>query len=362
MLKELMSEYDQDPTNLLDLVMRVPPRLSKSIVYLVVMLLQQQKLLESILMVTELRTKYDAGAIRNTKNGQNVKEKKKRTKTRKPANVKNDNENAENRDSMAFKGSEEKNEQNQTEDKISKTSGSAESNAGANPNHLVVSKSKKKKESKKKKAGKASEIAGNKPGVNIDQPAVPPITTAMAKKKAERDSESIMSNAGAIIRESGISGSNKEKAKEKIDNHSETAKNNTRDNIKQHAIPKSKKKIAKTNKRDGAADNREEAKKTQPESATGSTKTQNNNKVDGCSESDKGKKKAQVSQTTNGEFFSIFEIECMKRSQARVERGIKDCQEGWNVVQKMEEALTESKRAKARQMQAQEQKKSAEGG
>ncbi|KAK1704779.1 hypothetical protein CaCOL14_005139 [Colletotrichum acutatum] len=357
MLKELTAEYDQDPTDLLDVVMRVPPRLSKSMVHLVVGLLQQQKLLESVLMVTELRAEYDAGAIRDTKNGQSVKKEKKRTKTRKSANVKKDNDNAENGDFVASKGPEKKKEKSQSEDKISKSSGSAESNAAANTNHLAVPKSKRKKSKKKKKAVKATGIAKNNPELNTDKPTAPLNMKTAAKDGVRRGSETIEGNARAITTKSTVSKSKKDKAKGKIDSHYETVKNKTEASIEQEAAPKSKNKMAKTDKKDRATDTNERAEMTQPESSTGSSKTQNNKKVGTCPESDKGQEKAEVSQTTGGGLFSVFEIECMKKVQGRVERGIKDCQEVWTVIQKMEEAVAESKRAKARKMQAQEQAK-----
>ncbi|KXH52757.1 hypothetical protein CNYM01_05140 [Colletotrichum nymphaeae SA-01] len=345
MLIELMSECDKDPTELLNFAMTVPPRLGKSIVYLAVGLLQQQMLVESVLMATELR--------------QNVKKgKKTRTKTRKLTDIKEDSESADNGSSMAPKGLEKKDEKNHTKDNIGKASGPAESNTGANTNHLAVPKSKRKK-TKKKKAEKATGIAENNPQLITDQPAAPLNTKT---SKDGRGSKTVESNAGAITKQSTASKSKKGKAEENIDSHPKTVKNHAGANIEQQALPKNKNKIAKTNKKSSAADTHKQAKKAQPESSTGSSKTQNNSKIESCPEPDKGKKKAKASQTTDRDFFSVLEIEYMKKIQGRIERGIKDCQEGWTVVQSMEEAA-ESKRAKARKTQAQEQAKcSAEGG
>ncbi|KAK1502141.1 hypothetical protein CTAM01_05579 [Colletotrichum tamarilloi] len=362
MLKELTSECDEDPTNLLDVVMRVPPRLSKSIVYLTVGLLQHQKLVENLLMVTELRTENDAGPIRNTKNGQNVRKRKKtKTKTRKLTDIKEDNEDDENGGSMAPKGLEKNDQKNETKDNMSKAFGPAESNTVANTNHLAVPKSKRKK-AKKQKAGNAIGIAESNPQLNTDQRAASLNTKTTAKHKSSRGSWTIESNAGAITKKSTVSKGKKVKAKENIDNNSKTVKNHPGANIKQQAIPKNKNKMAKTNKKDSAAETHEQAGGTQPKSAPESSNAQNNNKVESSPKPDEGEKKTNVSETTDGGFFSVLEIECMKKIQGRIERGIRDCQEVWTVVQKMEEAA-ESEWAKARKMQTQEQAEcSAEGG
>ncbi|KAK1517492.1 hypothetical protein CPAR01_15972 [Colletotrichum paranaense] len=361
MLKELTSECDEDPTDLLDVVMRVPPRLSKSIVYLTVGLLQHQKLVENLLMVTELRAENDAGPIRNTKNGQHVKNgKKTKTKTRKLADIKEDNEDDENGGSMAPKGLEKNDQKNETKDNMSKAFGPAESNTVANTNHLAVPKSKRKK-AKKQKAGNAIGIAESNPQLNTDQRAASLNTKTTAKYKSSRGSGTIESNAGAITKKSTVSKGKKVKAKENIDNNSKTVKNHPGANIKQQAITKNKNKMAKTNKKDSAAETHEQAKKTQPKSSPESSNAQNNNKVESSPKPDKGEKKANVSETTDGGFFSVLEIECMKKIQGRIERGIRDCQEVWTVVQKMEEA-TESEWAKDRKIQTQEQAECSAAG
>ncbi|KXH37372.1 hypothetical protein CSIM01_06140 [Colletotrichum simmondsii] len=361
MLKELTSECHKDPTDLLEVVMRVPPRLSKSIVHLAVGLLLHQKLLENILTWTELCDL--AETIRNTKNGQDVKKgKKKRSKTTKLADIKEGNENAEDGGSMAPKGLGKVDEKNQKKDNISKAFGPAESNTKANANHLAVSRSKKKKAKKTKKAVKATEIAENNPQLITDQPTAPLNTKTTAKDKGDRGSETIESNAGAITKQSTVSKSKKVKAKEKINAHFNTVKNHAGVNIEQQAMPKNKNEMATTDKKDCAADTQAQAQKAQPESYTGLSKTQNNNKIERCPESNKGKKKAEASKTADGWFFSGPDIECIKELHGRVIRGIKDCQEVWTEVQKMEEAA-ESNQAKARKMQIQEQTKcSAKGG
>ncbi|KAF4775399.1 hypothetical protein HER10_EVM0010088 [Colletotrichum scovillei] len=350
MLIELMSKCDKDPTELLNFAMTVPPRLGKSIIYLAVGLLQQQLLVKSVLMATELR--------------QNVKKgKKTRTKTRKLTDIKENNEIAENGSSMAPKGLKKKDKKNHTKENIEKAFGPAESNTGANASHLAVPKSKKKK-TKKKKAEKATGIAENNPQLITNRPAAPLNTKTTAKDNSGKGPETIESNAGAITKKSTVSKSKADKAKENIDNQCKPVKKHAGAEIEQRALPKNKNKVdkTKTNNKDRAANTHEQANKAQPESFTGVSKTQNNNKIERCPKSDKGKKKAEASKTTDEEFFLVLEIEFMKKIQGRIERGIKDCQQGWTAVQKMEEAA-ESKGAKARKMQAQEQAKcSAEGG
>ncbi|KXH41314.1 hypothetical protein CSAL01_02794 [Colletotrichum salicis] len=362
MLRELMSTYNMDPSNLIQVVIKCPPKLTKAIVHVVVMLLHQQKLLENILELTELRAKAAAGATKAIKNNQKMKkDKKTKKKTGKTTDVKKDNEDAKSSNSMAVKGPENKNEKNQTKEMTGNASGSVEINAIPSTNQSAVSESKKNRPKKRKKASKVVETAENNPRVHINQSAVPSITNTKEKekKKTGKDSKTDEISAGMNTEQSVIPESKKGKAKEKTGKDPETAKNNTGATIEQQAIPKGKNKTKmakKTNKSNGATEDHtcKQAEKTRPETPTSPAKKRDSNKVEGCSKYGKGKKSAAVSEATGGGFFSALEVGCMQRSLYRVVSGIIDCQEVWYVVQMMQEGMVELQRAKANQQQSQE--------
>ncbi|KAK1621728.1 hypothetical protein BDP81DRAFT_455928 [Colletotrichum phormii] len=347
-LRELMSTYDMDPSNLIQIVIQCPPKLTKAIVHVV------------------LRAKAAAEATKATKNNQKMqKDKKTKKKTGETANVEKNNEDAKSGESMAVKSQEDQNEKNQTKNLTDKASDSAEINAVPSNNQSAVSKSKKNRPKKRKnKASKAVETAENNPRVHIDRSAVPPTTKTKEKEKTGKNSKADEISVETNTKQPTIPESKKGKAKEKTGKDPETAKNNTGATIEQQAIPKSKSKTKiakKTNKNDGSAENHtcKQAGKTQPETSTSPTKMQNNNKVERHYKCDKGKRNAAVSKPTDGGFFSALEVGCMQRSFYRVVNGIIDCQEVWYVVQMMQEAMVELQRAKAKQQQSQEQKESS---
>ncbi|KAL2878191.1 hypothetical protein SGCOL_006441 [Colletotrichum sp. CLE4] len=329
MLQDLMSTYDMDPLKLIQIVMQCPPKLTKATVHVVVMLLHQQKLLENVLELTELRAMAAAQITKATKNNQKMKkDKKTKKRTGKASNVKNDNENAKSGDSLAVKGPEDKSEKNQTKKMDEKATNSSEINAMPSIDQSTVFESKndrprkKKKKKKKKKARKSIETAGNKLRVPTDQPPVPPTTKTTEKEKNGKGSKADEISAGPNTKQSAIPESKKGKAKEKTGKDPETAKKNTGATTEQQEVPKT---------------------------PTSPTKTQNNNKVECCSKRDKGKKNASVSKPTGGGFFSALEVGFMQRSLYRVLSGIMDCQEVWYVVQMMQEAMVELQQAKAKQ-------------